>query len=167
MNYKCVISPHFCYIPTMKTKYSATQYLVYLLSRRDYCERELRQKLKQKAYEADEIEQAIDTAQTHQWQSDERFCQQFIRYRSQQGYGPNRLKQELRLKGVADWLISQELENNEIDWFELAERVFEKKRPEEWDRKAKQKMWRYMLSHGFSSDHFSHLMDLEFDNEWE
>lgn len=151
----------------MKTKYSATQYLVYLLSRRDYSERELRQKLKQKEYDADEIEQAIETAQTHQWQSDARFCQHFIRSRSQQGYGPARLKQELRLKGVADWLITQELENSEIDWFELAERVFQKKCPEAWDLKAKQKMWRYMLSHGFSSDHFSHLMNLEFDNEWE
>lgn len=149
----------------MKIKSTAIQYVVYLLSRRDYSEFELRQKLKQKEYLSDEIEQAITKAQEHQWQSDERFCHNFIRYRSQQGYGPNRLKQELRLKGIPDWLISQEMENSEVDWFELAERVFEKKRPQDWDIKAKQKMWRYMVSHGFYNDHFSHLLDMDYDYE--
>lgn len=156
-------APHFCYI-CMKQKSTAIQYVVYLLSKRDYSEAELRQKLKQKEYLEEESEEAIGKAQEHQWQSDERFCRQFIRYRSQQGYGPNRLKQELRFKGVADWLISQEIENSEVDWFELAERVFEKKRPTNWDINAKQKMWRYMVSHGFYSDHFSHLMDLDYDD---
>ncbi|QIM65822.1 recombination regulator RecX [Frederiksenia canicola] len=148
----------------MKQKSTAIQYVVYLLSKRDYGEAELRQKLKQKDFLEEEIEQAIVKAQEHQWQSDERFCRQFIHYRSQQGYGPNRLKQELRFKGIADWLISQEMENSEVDWFELAERVFEKKRSTNWDIKAKQKMWRYMVSHGFYSDHFSHLMDLDYDD---
>lgn len=146
----------------MKTKSSAIQYVVYLLSRRDYSEREIRQKLKQKEYASEEIDQAIEKAQQQKWQSDERFCQHFIRYRSQQGYGPNRLKQELRLKGITDGLIRQMLEESEIDWFELAERTFEKKRPIHWDIKAKQKMWRYMVSHGFYRDHFSHLMDLDY-----
>lgn len=146
----------------MKIKSTAIQYVVYLLSRRDHSERELRQKLTKKDYSADEITQAIEKAQQQKWQSDERFCQHFIRYRAKQGYGPNRLKQELRFKGVADWLISQELENSEIDWFELAEQTFEKKRPTEWTLKAKQKMWRYMVSHGFYSDHFSHLMDIDY-----
>lgn len=149
----------------MKIKSTAIQYVVYLLSKRDYSEAELRQKLKQKEFESEEIEQAIGKAQEQNWQSDERFCRQFIRYRSQQGYGPSRLKQELRFKGVADWLISQEMENSEVDWFELAERVFDKRRPANWDLKAKQKMWRYMVSHGFYNDHFSHLMDLDYDDD--
>ncbi len=36
------------------------------------------------------------------------------------------LKQELKLKGVKDWLINQELENAEVDWFELAEQILRK-----------------------------------------
>lgn len=43
-----------------------------------------------------------------------------------QGIGPRRLKQELKLKGVKDWLINQELENAEVDWFELAEQILRK-----------------------------------------
>lgn len=142
----------------MTSTYTAGHYLLYLLSKRDYSEHELRQKLHRKGYENEEIEQAISHAQAKHWQSDERFCATYLRYRALQGYGPRRLRQELRQKGVKDWLIAQEIEGCEIDWFELAERVFEKKRPREWDLKAKQKMWRYMVSHGFSNDHFSHLM---------
>ncbi|MDH2924471.1 recombination regulator RecX [Nicoletella semolina] len=144
----------------MKHKSSAIQYLVYLLARRDYSEFELRQKLKAKEYSQEEVENAIEKAQEHKWQSDERFCLHFIHYRGQQGYGPLRLKQELRQKGVADWLINQQLDESEIDWFEQAERLFNRKRPANWDIKAKQKMWRYMLNHGFHRDHFSHLMEI-------
>ncbi len=111
---------------TKTNKYTAVNYLLYLLSKRDYSEQELRQKLKQKEYELTEIDAAIEKAQANQWQSDERFCTTFIRYRSMQGIGPRRLKQELKLKGVKDWLINQELENAEVDWFELAEQIFEK-----------------------------------------
>lgn len=144
-------------------KYTATNYLLYLLSKRDYSEQELRRKLEQKEYLEEEIEQALEQAQENNWQSDERFCHSFIRYRALQGIGPRRLKQELKLKGVADWLIEQGLEEAEVDWFELAEQLFEKKRPLVWDIKAKQKMWRFMVSRGFYHDHFRHLMDLDFD----
>lgn len=146
----------------MTQKYSALNYLLYLLAKRDYSELELRRKLKLKEYPLEEIEQAIEKAQKNHWQSDERFCSVYLRYRALQGYGPRRLRQELLQKGVKDWIIQQELEKCEIDWFELAESVFEKKCPRTWDLKAKQKMWRYMLSHGFSNDHFSHLMDLDY-----
>lgn len=151
----------------MEQKYTAINYVLYLLSKRDYSEQQLRQKLIQKEYSDEEIEQAVEKAKAHQWLNEERFCASFIRYRSQQGIGPRRLKQELRQKGVADWLINQELDNAEseegIDWFELAESVFEKKRPRTWDLKAKQKMWRFMISRGFSNDHFSHLMEMDYN----
>lgn len=150
-------------------KYTATNYLLYLLSKRDYSEQELLRKLKLKEYDSHDIETAIEKAKEHNWLSDERFCAGFIRYRSQQGIGPRRLKQELKMKGVADWLISQELDNAEaeetVDWFALAEMVFEKKRPRVWDLKAKQKMWRFMVSRGFYQDHFSHLLDQDYDED--
>ncbi|TCT17270.1 regulatory protein [Bibersteinia trehalosi] len=148
----------------MTAKYSALNYLLYLLSKRDYSELELKRKLKLKAYTNDEIEQAMSKAQENHWQSDERFCASYLRYRALQGYGPRRLRQELLQKGIKDWMIQQALDNCEVDWFELAESVFEKKRPQVWDLKSKQKMWRYMVSHGFANDHFSHLMDLDYSD---
>lgn len=150
-------------------KYSALNYVLYLLSKRDYSEKQLRSKLKMKEYEAVEIDEAIAKAQEHNWQSDERFCRAFIRYRSQQGIGPRRLKQELKMKGVAEYLISEAMdyaeEEEEIDFYEIAERVFERKRPRVWDIKAKQKMWRFMVSRGFYQDHFSHLMEIDYNDD--
>lgn len=148
----------------MINKHSAVSYLLYLLAKREYSEAELRHKLQLKAYGSEEINQAIEQAQTNGWQSDERFAISYVRYRSQQGYGPRRLKQELQQKGIKEWVISQALSEPEIDFFTLAERLFEKKRPCDWDLKTKQKMWRYMLSHGFYSDHFKHLLDVDDDN---
>lgn len=62
---------------TKTNKYTAVNYLLYLLSKRDYSEQELRQKLKQKEYELTEIDAAIEKAQANQWQSDERFLYHF------------------------------------------------------------------------------------------
>lgn len=144
-------------------KYSAIQYLVYLLARRDYSEQELRQKLKRKEFSEEEAEQALAKAQEHNWQSDIRFCTSYVRSRALQGYGPRRIQQELRYKGIASWLIEQTLAEAEVDWFEIAEYQFNKKRPDEWDLKAKQKVWRFMLGRGFDSDHFRDLMNLDYD----
>ena len=149
-------------------KYSALNYTLYLLSKRDYTEKQLRSKLKLKEYEAVEIDEAITKAQEHNWQSDERFCTSFIRYRSQQGIGPHRLTQELKMKGVPEYLIADAMDEaeakEEIDFYKIAERVFERKRPRVWDIKAKQKMWRFMVSRGFYQDHFSHLMEIDYNN---
>lgn len=152
--------PHFSF---MSKAPSAISYIVYLLSKRDYSEFELRQRLKQKGYGDDEINLAIRKAQAEHWQSDERFASSYVRYRSQQGYGPRRLTQELQQKGIKEWVITHAFDEAEVDFFELAERLFEKKRPLSWDIKAKQKMWRYMVSHGFYNDHFKHLIDLSYD----
>ena len=146
-----------------KIKSTPIQYLVYLLSKRDHSEAELRKKLISKEFEIEEIENAISLVQEKNWQNDKRFCSHFIRHRSVQGYGPNRLKFDLKQKGIKDWLINQELENCEIDWLEQAEILFNKKRPTAWDTKAKQKMWRYMLGRGFNNNHFSHLLELDYD----
>ena len=150
-------------------KYSALNYTLYLLSKRDYTEKQLRSKLKLKEYEAVEIDEAIAKAQEHNWQSDERFCTSFIRYRSQQGIGPRRLKQELKMKGVPEYLIANVIDNaeaeEEIDFYDIAERVFERKRPRVWNMKAKQKMWRFMVSRGFYQDHFSHLMEIDYNDD--
>lgn len=149
-------------------KYSALNYTLYLLSKRDYTEKQLRSKLKLKEYEAVEIDEAITKAQEHNWQSDERFCISFIRYRSQQGIGPRRLTQELKIKGVPEYLIADAMDEaeveEEIDFYKIAERVFERKRPRVWDIKAKQKMWRFMVSRGFYQDHFSHLMEIDYND---
>lgn len=145
------------------SKYTAIQYIIYLLSRRDYSEQELRQKMIQKSYLENEIEQAIYDAQSNNWQSDERFCESYIRYRSSAGFGAKKIQQELQMKGVSNKIISQKLDESEIDWYNLAQKVFNKKKPLHWDLKAKQKMWRFMLGRGFDVEYFNDLINGEYN----
>ncbi|MDG6881169.1 Regulatory protein recX [Phocoenobacter uteri] len=145
------------------SKYTAIQYVVYLLARRDYSEYELRQKMAQKEYSENEIDEAIFDAQTQNWQSDERFCESYIRYRSSAGFGIRKIQYELQRKGVSSDIISRKIDESEVDWYSLAETVFFKKKPSDWDMKAKQKMWRFMMSRGFDSEYFSDLMNGHYD----
>lgn len=145
------------------SKFTAIQYIIYLLSRRDYSEYELRQKMKQKTYSEDEIENAILEAQKNKWQNDERFCESYIRYRANSGLGPKKIQQELQIKGVSNNIIQQKLDETEIDWYNLATITFHKKKPQNWDLKIKQKMWRFMLSRGFEHEHFVDLINGEYN----
>lgn len=88
----------------------------------------------------------------------------------QKGYGVGRIRQELRqLKGVSSDIIDEVLMESEIDWYEMAENLLRKKFPnynEQQTPKMKQKIWQYMLSHGFRSDEFADLIGQN-QSEWD
>jgi len=138
----------------------ALSYVVNLLARREYSEFELRNKMQEKAFTEDEIDETIAY-----WQNDKRFAENYLHSRSQRGYGANRIKQELRqLKGVSSEVINKVLTESEINWIEIAEKVLHKKFPnyaEPQPIKSKQKIWQYMLSHGFYSEEFSDFIGIE------
>lgn len=137
----------------------ALNYIVNLLARREYSEFELRNKMQEKAFSEEEIETALAHCQQKNWQSDKRFAENYINARSQRGYGVNRIKQELRqLKGVSSDIIEEAFWESSIDWESLALNVLKKKFPnyaEKQTPKTKQKIWQYMISHGFYSEEFS------------
>ena len=136
----------------------ALSYAVNLLARREYSEFELRNKMQEKAFSDEEIDQVIAHCQQKNWQNDQRFSENYIRYRAQRGYGKKRIQQELRqLKGVQNTVIEQALDEVELDWYALALQLLSKKFPnytESQTPKQKQKIWQYMLSHGFHTDEF-------------
>ncbi|OOF81111.1 recombination regulator RecX [Rodentibacter caecimuris] len=140
----------------------ALGYVVNLLARREYSEFELRNKMQEKAFSELEIDEVIAHCQQKNWQNDKRFAENYLHYRSQRGYGENRIRQELKhLKGISSSIINEVLAEYDIDWSELALTVLRKKFPnykEKHSPKVKQKIWNYMLSHGFSSEQFSHFV---------
>ena len=137
----------------------ALGYVVNLLSRREYSEYEIRCKMQEKAFTEDEIEQTILHCRQKNWQNDRRFTENYLQFRAQRGFGPNRIKQELhQLKGVQTEVIDEVFMDSEIDWSKQALSVLNKKFPDyraKQDPKSKQKIWRYMLSHGFYADDFA------------
>ena len=108
----------------------ALSYVVNLLARREYSEFELRNKMQEKAFTEDEIDETIAYCQRKNWQNDKRFAENYLHARSQRGYGANRIKQELRqLKGLSSDVINEVLGESEINWAEIAEKVLRKKFP--------------------------------------
>lgn len=105
----------------------ALSYVINLLARREYSEFELRNKMQEKAFTEDEIDETIAHCQKKNWQNDKRFAENYLYARSQRGYGANRIKQELRqLKGVSSDVINEVLVESEINWTEIAKRFYVK-----------------------------------------
>ncbi|HII3799358.1 TPA: recombination regulator RecX [Pasteurella multocida] len=137
-------------------------YVIGLLARREYSEFELRCKMQEKGFSEQEIDDTLAFCQQKNWQNDRRFAENYLTFRAQRGYGFARIKQELQqLKGISSALISEAEQTLAPDWQHHALTVLRKKFPqyaEITDLKLKQKVWRYMLSHGFKPEQFAHYV---------
>ena len=105
---------------TERPKPSAYNKALGLLARREHSRRELRQKLDRGGYARDEASDALDRLGEQHYQDDERFAEALIRNRASQGYGPMRLRAELKSHGLSDARIRSLLDAAEIDWGESA-----------------------------------------------
>jgi regulatory protein len=123
-----------------------------LLSRRDHSRKELQQKLALSYPDLplEEINAVLDNFIQLGWQSDARFAEQWVYYRSQR-YGQQRLRHELYEKGIDSEIINQVL-TEVIDDEETAARAIWQKKfpipPRNINERAKQ--LRYLASRGFS-----------------
>lgn len=149
---------------------AALNYVMGLLARREYSEFELRCKMQEKGFSEELIDQTLFYCQQKNWQNDQRFAENYLYFRSQRGYGIQRIKQELRqIKGIQENVIETALCCADIDWSNLALELLRKKFPDyqnKLDAKNKQKIWRYMFSHGFRSEDFSSFIgnsEMDFD----
>lgn len=90
-----------------KSLKTARQKLLELQARREHSQHELKQKLEQREYPSELIDQALQWLVEKKWQSDQRFTEAYVQRRLHQGYGPRRLEAELRARGISDTLIKQ------------------------------------------------------------
>ena len=87
-----------------------------LLARREQSKRELRRKLDQGGYAGEESDAALARLGEQHYQDDERFAAMLLRNRASQGYGPARIRMELKAHGLTDAAIRHLLEEAEVDW---------------------------------------------------
>lgn len=99
-----------------KARRSAYDKALGLLVRREHSRKELKLKLRQGGYVGEEASAAIDRLQEQHYQDDDRFAESLLRSRIAQGYGPMRLRVELKSHGVAEARIRELLEQAEVDW---------------------------------------------------
>lgn len=71
-----------------------------LLARREHGRAELMRKLMARGYAAADVDPLLDRLAVQRLQSDARFAEAYVRARSARGYGPQRIRAELRERGI-------------------------------------------------------------------
>ncbi len=131
-----------------------------LLARREHSKKELSEKLSRRFDDFILLSQQIDRLESEGLQSDRRFTESYVRYRSQSGQGPIRIDQELRQRGIEDRLLQDLLWSANIDWFEIISRAYKKRftDPEIKDQKEKARRLRFLQYRGFDFELIQRLM---------
>ncbi|HEX7339307.1 MAG TPA: regulatory protein RecX [Rhodanobacteraceae bacterium] len=139
-----------------KPRRSAYDKALGLLARREYSRHELQARLVADGQPAADIEQALQRLIDDGYQSDERYAAMLVRSRIRQGYGPQRLRMELKNAGVAAELADAALDqaSAEHDWLALAREQLRKRygdaAPADYAERAKRTQ--FLLRRGFAGD---------------
>ena len=91
-----------------------------LLVRREHSRTELARKLVERGIEREQAHEVVNRLVAEGWQSDERFLGMLVRTRVSQGYGPVRIRAELRTHGLEGAPVGDALEASECDWAQVA-----------------------------------------------
>lgn len=125
-----------------------------LLARREHSAYELKQKLKFREFDVEGIDAALDSLRKGQLQSDNRFAESYVNHRVNAGYGPIKIRHELRQKGISDELVDEYLPGSGAQWNRAMEqqriKKFGKEIPADYSLRMKQA--RFLQNRGFSPD---------------
>lgn len=126
------------------------------MARREHSRYELVRKLKSKGVHASEVDDLVATLEQEGLQSDEQFIEAFIHSRQTRGYGPLKIQQELRQRGVKADLIHQFLSLQSDEWFVLAQREYDKKfaagSSSRFSNAERAKRVRFLQARGYPND---------------
>jgi regulatory protein len=144
-------------------KQSLNERAMNLLARREHSVTELKTKLLKAEFDRNDIYAVIEKLAASGLQSDQRFTENYLRYRSQRGFGSQRIRQELKERGVADEIINTTLHDADIDWFSLAIIVrckrFGEQNPDDFKDRAKQQ--RFLQYRGFTHEQITESFNTE------
>lgn len=138
----------------------ARQAALKMLARREHSRRELCDKLLKKGYAQALVDATVKQLEQERFVSDDRFVESLIQARRNRGYGPLRIQQELREKGVAAERIEAALDCAARQWLDdierLCQRRFGENRPKGIAARAKQA--RFLQYRGFTSDQIAQVL---------
>lgn len=126
-----------------------------LLSMREHSVKELTNKLLSKSDNVDVIHAVVDDLLEKKYLSEQRFTESYIRARSNRGFGPSKIKAELKNKGINSSLIHDHLDEGAAIWFDNAKSQYQKKYGDTpiSDYSAWTKRARFMQGRGFTMEH--------------
>ena len=128
-----------------------TNAAIRLLARREHTFAELQVKLLDRGYQEPAVLQVLEDLANRGVQSDERFTESYVRWRLMCGFGPLKIKQELKDRGVKSPLIAQYTQLSKQEWMDNLNKLRQKRFgmivPKNDEERAKQA--RFLQSRGF------------------
>jgi len=125
-----------------------------LLTSREHSRRELRGKLRARGFDETDIERLLDELGDRDLLSEKRMVEAYVAERVRKGFGPVRIRQELRRRGLADDLIEPYLARSTQEWHDLMSAAHEKKFGPARPDGAKERAWRarFLEYRGFPAE---------------
>ncbi|SDW98809.1 recombination regulator RecX [Nitrosomonas communis] len=135
----------------MNVKQSLQTRALHLLARREYSRLELEKKLTGHAETPEALSEVLDTLEHRGLLSAERLIEQVVHGRRHK-YGAQRIRHELKEKGIADYLIDTAMSELKETELQTAREIWRKKfgvMPENLKERSKQA--RFLAARGFSA----------------
>lgn len=125
-----------------------------LLARREHSVKELLRKLCERYEETELIVDVVRQLSEDNLVSDSRFAEMYIRSRIGRQFGPVKIKNDLRERGVSEDKIRFALNEANQNWLQLIQELSEKKYGKTLPSEAKEtaKRMRFFQSRGFDTD---------------
>ena len=125
-----------------------------LLARREHSHQELERKLLVRGFSAQAVASAIEELVRQGSQSNTRFAEHYVYSRVQKGFGPLRIRAELRERGIENPLVAPSLEGSTEDWEARAKAArvkrFGAELPADFTERARQA--RFLQQRGYTPD---------------
>ncbi len=136
----------------MSASAEARNAAIRLLARREHSVIELERKLAQRDHEVAAVTEVLAELAAEGQQSDERFAEAYVHSRVDKGFGPERIRAELRERGVNGSLAELYLQAVAEQWHERIEQARRKRfgtaMPESFEERVKQS--RFLQYRGFN-----------------
>ncbi|MBQ8707928.1 MAG: regulatory protein RecX [Succinivibrionaceae bacterium] len=138
----------------------AVNFVLVLVAKREYSESQIRQKLSAR-YSPEVAGAAMDYCVSHEYVSDLRYAQSYIRSRIRSSYGWERIRYELAQKGVARELAEEcrdrILADLDCDFEQICAEYMQRRfgTADLKDRQVKLKIMRHMAARGFGREEIS------------
>lgn len=130
------------------------EHAVTLLARKDYSNGDMRRALHTLTDDEMDVEIVIHRLRELGYLNDRRIAENMLSRCLRKMYGPNRIRLELRQKGIAREITDSLISNCEVDWFQMASesriKKFGDKFPIEPKEKARQ--IRFLQGKGFTME---------------
>ena len=129
-----------------------------MLGRRDHAVQELVEKLQTKGYPSNAVQWTIDECIRFNYLNDEKYAAAYTRSAMHRGYGPLRITQYLKAKGVSGTLIAAAIEGqfDNAQQTKVCRHVLEKKLKASTTQsdpaKLKASLNRFLFNRGFKPD---------------